>query len=59
MPLEYDGVAYKVKVVWVQQITPQDRDMLIFYKIFLNKLMEKGKLQRVGIGKHFDASRAR
>ena len=33
--------------------------MLIFYKIIFNKLMENGKLQRVGIGKYFDASRAR
>lgn len=33
--------------------------MLIFYKIFLNKLIEKGELKRIGIGKHFDASRSR
>ena len=59
MSLEYDGTTYKVKVVWVQQITPQDRDMLIFYKIFLNRLMEKGELKRVGIGKHFDPSRSK
>jgi len=57
--IEYDGTTYKVKVVWVQQITPQDRDMLIFYKIFLNKLMERAELKRIGIGKHFDASKSR
>jgi hypothetical protein len=37
--VEFDGTpatTYKVKVQWVQQITPQDRDMLVFYKIFLN-----------------------
>jgi len=57
--IEFDGTTYKVKVVWVQQITPQDRDMLIFYKIFLNKMIERAELKRIGIGKHFDASKSR
>ena len=57
--IEFDGTTYKVKVQWVQQITPKDRDMLVFYKIFLNRLMERGELKRIGIGKHFDASRSR
>jgi hypothetical protein len=36
--VEFPGntTTYKVKVQWVQQITPADRDMLVFYKIFLN-----------------------
>ena len=33
--------------------------MLVFYKIFLNRLMETGELKRIGIGAHFDPSRSR
>lgn len=33
--------------------------MLIFFKIFLNRLMEKGGFIQVGYGKHFDSSRSR
>jgi len=32
--------------------------MLVFYKIFLNWMMERGQLKRIGIGKHFDPSKS-
>lgn len=47
-----------MKATWVQQIKKEDVDMLIFFKIFLNRLMEKGGLLQVGFGKHFDPSRS-
>ena len=50
---------YQLKATWVQQIKKEDVDMLIFFKIFLNRLMERGGLVQVGIGKHFDPSRSR
>lgn len=58
--VEFPGntTTYKIKVQWVQQITPADRDMLVFYKIFLNRMMERGQLKRIGIGKHFDPSKS-
>lgn len=58
--VEFPGntTTYKVKVQWVQQITPADWDMLVFYKIFLNWMMERGQLKWIGIGKHFDPSKS-
>ena len=50
---------YKVKYTWVQEIKKEDVDMLIFFKIFLNRLMERGGLVQVGFGKYFDPSRQR
>lgn len=48
-----------MKATWVQQIKKEDIDMLNFFKIFLNRLMERGGLIQVGFGKHFDPSRSR
>jgi len=53
------ATSYQMKATWVQQIKKEDVDMLIFFKIFLNRLMERGGLVQVGIGKHFDPSRSR
>jgi aubergine-like protein len=53
------STSYQMKATWVQQIKKEDVDMLIFFKIFLNRLMERGGLIQVGFGKHFDPSRSR
>lgn len=52
-------VTHQLTFTWVQQIKKDDLDMLNFFKIFLNRLMEKGGLVRVGIGKYFDPTRSR
>jgi aubergine-like protein len=53
------STSYQMKATWVQQIKKEDVDMLNFFKIFLNRLMERGGLLQVGFGKHFDPSRSR
>ena len=53
------STAYQLTATWVQQIGRDDLDMLIFFKIFLNRLMERGGLIQVGFGKYFDPTRAR
>lgn len=52
------STSYQMKTTWVQQIKKEDVDMLIFFKIFLNRLMEAGGLKEVGRGKHFDPTRS-
>ena len=54
-----DPTVYQLSCTWVQQIKKDDADMLNFFKIFLNRLMERGGLVQVGFGKHFDPSRSR
>lgn len=56
---EEQQLTYQVKCNWVQQIKKEDVDMLIFFKIFLNRMMEKSGLIQIGFGKHFDPSRQR
>lgn len=57
--LSFDGQSYSMTLKWVQEITPQDKDMLIFFKTFLNRTLERARLMRIGNGKHFDPKRSK
>ena len=43
----YD-VEYKVDIEWVQCIGEQDKDMMVFMKVFFNSLLRKIKFKQIG-----------
>jgi len=44
----FEDVTYKINVNWVQEIGEQDRDMMVFFKIFFNSLLKKIKFKQIG-----------
>lgn len=45
---EHDGTKYKVSLEWVQQVDANDRDHLIFLKIFFNSMMRSLRFETIG-----------
>lgn len=45
---EFEGVTYKIEVKWVQEIGENDRDLLVFFKVFFNSLLKKIKFKQIG-----------
>lgn len=54
---EYEGTQYKVTLEWVQIIESDDRDHLIFLKIFFNSMMRSLKFETIG-PKSFNPAKA-
>ena len=54
---EYDDEKYAVSISWVDEIEPNSREALVFYKVFFNLLLRKLRFQEIG-RKHFDGSPA-
>lgn len=41
----FEDQEYKINIQWVQEIGEQDKDMLVFFKIFFNSLLKKIKFK--------------
>lgn len=44
----YDDQDYKIDIQWVQEIGQNDRDMLVFMKVFFNSMLKKIKFKQIG-----------
>lgn len=49
MTIELDGTKYEINIKWVQKIDCTEQDMLIFFKVFLNKMMQAAGFKLIGI----------
>ena len=48
MESTFEEQTYKLDIQWVQEIGEQDRDMLVFFKVFFNSLLKKIKFKQIG-----------